>query len=190
MIAVHALLVDLDGTLVDTRDANYLAYAAALAEFGVTIDRASFERAAEGRNWRQFLPTMLPEGDAADAAAVAARKAVLYPAMVSGTALNEPLAALLCAMQTHCKTALVTTASATNAHAVLAHHNIGGLFDEIITGNDVTVHKPDPEAYALAGARLGVLPAECVAFEDSDIGVAAATRFGARCVRVTFPLSL
>jgi HAD superfamily hydrolase (TIGR01509 family) len=46
------------------------------------------------------------------------------------------------------------------------------------------VHKPDPAAYLLALARLGVPAGACVAFEDSDVGVASARAAGVRVVRV------
>jgi HAD superfamily hydrolase (TIGR01509 family) len=181
----RALLVDLDGTLVDTRTANFSAYAAALAEAGVAVDRASWDRVAEGRNWRQFLPGLLA-GTGVDPASVAARKASLYPRYLSETRLNERLAALVRTVRTRCATGLVSTASAASARAVLRHHDIESLFDIVITGSDVVRHKPAPDAYLLASTRLRVSPAECLVFEDSDIGVAAAAAFGARCRRICF----
>lgn len=184
MFNIAALLFDLDGTLVDTRASNYAAYAAALAEVGVAIGEAEFSQLAEGRNWRDFLPGMLG-GASAQAPAVAARKAELYPGLIAQARPNSALVALARAARGHVPIALVTTASAANAGAVLAGHGLAGLFDLVISGDDVVRHKPDPEPYVLAAARLGVSPGDCVAFEDSDVGAASATAAGVAVIRVS-----
>lgn len=182
---VAALLFDLDGTLADTAAANHAAYAQALAEVGVLVEPAAFQEAAHGRNWRQFLPELLRgAGVEADPAAVARRKQELYPEAVRGVRLNAPLLALAAAVRGPMRTALVTTASGANARALLERHALTLLFDVVITGDEVERHKPAPDAYLLAAARLGVTPGECLAFEDSDIGVASAEAAGVPVVRV------
>jgi len=178
-----ALLVDLDGTLVDTADANYAAYSAALREVGVSVERDAFERASHGKNWKSFLPTLLDGVDAAPAA-VAWRKAELYPSFFHLTRLNQAVKRLLVMSRGVWRTALVTTASRRNAEAILQFHGLRDLFDEIVTGDDALRHKPDPEAYRLAAKRLGVAPDLCIAVEDSDVGVASASAFGAAVLRV------
>ncbi len=188
-MTIAALLVDLDGTLVDTSRANYEAYAAALRTAGVTVTRAAFDEVAAGRNWRQFLPGLLAaHGSEADPAAIAALKTELYPGKLGFSLVNTPLVALIAAGRPGWKTALVTTASGPNAAAVLAHHRLEDLFDLVVTGSDVSRHKPDPEAYVAAAAKLGSSPDQCLIVEDSDIGVAAAAAFGAPCLRVSFPM--
>ncbi len=187
MNPINGLLVDMDGTLVDTATANYEAYAAALRAGGVSVAREAFDEVALGRNWRQFLPALLgAAGSDADPAAVAAHKAEIYPSKIPLTLVNKALVALLRTGRPRWRTALVTTASSPNVTAVLRYHQLEDLFDTIVTGSEVTRHKPDPEAYHLAAARLNLSPAECLVVEDSDIGVASAAAFGARCLRISF----
>jgi HAD superfamily hydrolase (TIGR01509 family) len=187
MTGTRALLVDLDGTLVDTASANYLAYAEALGEVGVSISREAFDRVAFGRNWRQFLPALLADRAGVEPAAVAARKVALYPGKIEHTRVNEALVSLLASLRPTWRTALVTTASAANAGAILHHYELHALFDTIVTGSDVARHKPNPEAYVLAAERLGVAAADCLIVEDSEIGLASARAFGAPCLMVAFP---
>lgn len=185
MTRIRALLVDFDGTLADTAAANHAAYARALGEVGVAAPRAGFDRLAHGRNWRQFLPEMLAvAGVQADPSAVARRKTELYPSCFGSIVLNEALLSLLRLHQNTCRLALVTTASAANVLAVLDYFQLRSIFDVIVTGDEVQRHKPAPDAYHLAAARLGCASTECLVIEDSDIGVAAGRAFGAQVLRV------
>ena len=187
MTPLRALLVDFDGTLADTAAANYRAYATALAEVEVTVDRETFDRVAFGRNWRQFLPALLATASSpADPAEVAQRKVELYPLFFGEVQINTALLRLIELNRPACRIALVTTASARNVRGMLRHFGIEDRFDLIITGEDVVNHKPDPEAYVLAARQLDVQPDECLVFEDSEIGLASARRFGAASIQVVF----
>ena len=60
----------------------------------------------------------------------------------------------------------------------------GGLFDVIVSGDDVENSKPDPESYLQAATLLGVDPGRCIAIEDSRPGVASAVSAGAVTIGV------
>lgn len=192
MSGARGLLVDLDGTLADTAAANYGSYSAALAEAGVDVDRAGFDAVAQGRNWRQFLPELLAaSGSGAEPVAIARRKAEIYHSRMGEVVVNQMLAALIASVRESpsWRTALVTTASAANAGLILGHYDLARLFDTIVTGDDVRRHKPDPEAYNLAAARLGLRPEDCVILEDSAIGVAAGLAFGGAVLQFIPPVA-
>jgi len=182
---IAALLVDLDGTLADTEALNVEAYAAALAEAGHAIAPDRLRVVIQGRSWRDFLPGLVgPEGDPA---AIAARKRAIYTERVHAAAMNASLVALLRRHHGRCRTGLVTTAARASTLRYLARPELDGLFDCVVTGDDVTRHKPDPEAYRRAADILGVAPASCLVFEDSPAGLLAARRFGARTITVLHP---
>jgi beta-phosphoglucomutase-like phosphatase (HAD superfamily) len=63
-------------------------------------------------------------------------------------------------------------------------------FSAIVAGDQVTHSKPNPEIYLLAAERLGVSPTDCVAVEDSPVGVTAASRAGMFTIGVPLLLSL
>ncbi len=79
--------------------------------------------------------------------------------------------------------ALVTMAYAPLAREVVAAAG-AGTFRVVVTGDQVSRGKPDPEAYVVAATRLGVSPGRCVAVEDSPAGIAAAEGAGARVIGV------
>jgi beta-phosphoglucomutase-like phosphatase (HAD superfamily) len=64
------------------------------------------------------------------------------------------------------------------------------LFDVVVTGEDVSRPKPDPEAYLQAAGLLGVEPGDCIAIEDSVPGLASATAAGAVVIGVPAHLEL
>ena len=54
----------------------------------------------------------------------------------------------------------------------------GPFIDALVTGNDVTRGKPDPQVFLVAAQRLGVPPANCAVIEDAPVGIAAANTAG------------
>jgi HAD superfamily hydrolase (TIGR01509 family) len=78
--------------------------------------------------------------------------------------------------------ALVTGSQRPFTEAVLA--STGFSFPVVVTADDVTRTKPDPEPYLLASKRLGAAPANSVALEDSPNGVASATAAGCRVIAI------
>lgn len=182
----HAYLVDFDGTLADTSNANFLAYSVALHEVGIYFGREYFDKAAFGKNWRQFLPVILNEhGSTADPSAIAARKVELYREAAGNVSFNEALIFLLKNRGPSVKAALVTSASSANVEAVFCgRRDLRDIFSVIVTGDDVTRHKPDPQGYVIAAERLGVPARNCIVFEDSDIGIMAGQAFGGHVLRI------
>jgi HAD superfamily hydrolase (TIGR01509 family) len=61
-------------------------------------------------------------------------------------------------------------------------------FDVLVGAEDYERGKPAPDAFLIAAARLGVAPKDCLAFEDTAIGVQAATAAGMISVRVSSPM--
>lgn len=185
---IKAFLFDLDGTLADTTIVNSKAYATALAEVGIHVDVIQLAQIISGKNWRQFLPEILETACVkADPSAIAQRKSSIYACMIGDVLINTPLIMLLKSFRPQIKTALVTTASGANARAIMDCHGLRNLFDVVVTGDEVSHHKPDPEAYILATEQLSLSPSECLAFEDSEIGLASARAAGISVVRIAFP---
>ena len=175
--SLGALLFDLDGTLVDTREANFEAYRGAFAQSGHELTREQFE-ATWGRDSRDFIPDLLPGIDAPAVDAIRAAKSRLYGDQLHRTVANEALVAFLRLVAPHHPTALVSTAKSGNGTQLLEAHDLDGLFDVVVWGDQVSRSKPDPEGYRQAVARLGVDPSSCLAFEDSATGRAAALAAG------------
>lgn len=81
--------------------------------------------------------------------------------------------------------AVATNAETANVQFVLEGLGLRPYFQVVVDGQDSDRPKPDPDVYFKAAARLGVPPAECIIFEDSETGVTAARATGARVVGLT-----
>lgn len=80
--------------------------------------------------------------------------------------------------------AIASSAVGDSIDEILRRVGLRECFELIVDGSMVKVGKPDPEAYLITAARLGVSPSRCVVFEDSNVGVVAAKRAGMFCVAV------
>jgi len=60
-------------------------------------------------------------------------------------------------------------------------------FDIFVCAGDYKKSKPDPEAFLLAAARLGVAPEDCLVFEDTEMGIQAAKAAGMASVKIPLP---
>ena len=180
---IKGFFFDLDGTLVDTHQANYQAYKKALADFDVLIDFEDF-KATIGYQAQNFLPRLAPNLSGDDYQAIARNKAEYYKELMHLTELNEGLVRFLELMSADHMLALVTTAKPANAQAVLEHHGLTHYFQHVITSADVAESKPSPEAYILALKKTGLEPNEVIAFEDSPAGQQSAEAAGISVVLI------
>lgn len=83
--------------------------------------------------------------------------------------------------------AIASSAVGDEIDEILRRLGIRDAFELIVDGAQVAHAKPDPEAYLVTAAKLGVAPERCIVFEDSYVGVLAAKRAGAYCVAVRNP---
>jgi sugar-phosphatase len=76
----------------------------------------------------------------------------------------------------------VSGAARADIELVLGAAGLAGLVATVVSAEDVSAGKPDPEGYLRAAAAVGVEAGEAVVVEDSEAGVQAAKAAGMRCV--------
>lgn len=80
--------------------------------------------------------------------------------------------------------AVASAAIAKNVTFLVSTLGLRDYFREVLTANEITHPKPDPEIYMKTAAKLGVSPSTCAVFEDSFVGIEAAKCAGMKCVAV------
>ena len=119
-------MVDLDGTLVHTLNANFSAYNKALKEVGFSITKRYFAQHCDGRSYKDFLPEVLGQ-DRFLIETVHKRKNEIYAGCMQEVQLNLHLISILRAIRPDYYLALVTTASRENVNHILAHFSLSSL---------------------------------------------------------------
>ena len=172
------IIVDLDGTLFDTKDINYRAYRDAVSAYGYTIDYQYYCDFCNGRHYLDFLP-QITTNDRGILSEMHNAKKEAYRKYLSYAKPNVHLINLIRLARIEYKTALVTTASAANCFDILDTFGLNNMFDLVLTREDIKCSKPDPEGFIKAMRHFDAAPEETVVFEDSDVGIEAAQKSGA-----------
>ncbi|MBO7262191.1 MAG: HAD-IA family hydrolase [Alistipes sp.] len=179
MANIKLILLDFDGTLVDTRRANACAYIETLSEVGITLTEKEYLDKYYGVRCIEFM-RMLGFEDSSKIAELRQRKVKLYPKYFDTVKLNTELWGWCCMMRKMgAKVWIVSTGHADNIRNVMRYLNLEDGIDGIITGDDVEHSKPAPDPFLEAMRRESVTPAETIIFEDSAVGIEAARRTGA-----------
>lgn len=182
---IKGFFFDLDGTLVDTHEANYHAYREAIKDVrDVEPGEELKQRIVKGESSKQFLPGIIEDLSDEEVAQINDKKKEIYPNYLHHSTLNEYLSNFLSQLSEHYQTVLVTTAKRDNALAVIRHHGIEGLFSDMIFGEDVSQMKPAPDAYLLALEKTGLSADEVIVFEDSASGLKAAEAAGIKAIHI------
>ncbi len=183
---IRAMFFDLDGTLLDTRRANFAAYRVALSSVGEEFTPEQFKE-SWGKDARDFLPDLYPELSLNQVGEVCELKAKIYGEFFEETTINLGLLDVIrTSKAAGIRTGLVTTAKKRSLKPLLEFHRILEIFDVIVSGDDVSQGKPDPEPYLKALSLTGCQSSNAVAFEDSEAGILSAERAGINTIRIMF----
>lgn len=181
----QAVLLDLDGTLVDTEGIWWAAESEVFADLGHVLDDAHREVVVGGPMSRSLGHLMTVTGTTATLAELTAAINTRFEELIArGAPLMPGARRLLTELTAHgIPTALVSASHRRTIDAML--RSLGPEhFAFSVAGDEVTRTKPDPEPYLTAAARLGADPAACVVVEDTLTGVASAEAAGCRVIAV------
>lgn len=182
---IKLILLDFDGTLATTEEANMRAYALALKEEGIELNLAEYKRHYFGMRCPEFLRALGITNEE-DMDRIRRRKIELYPTLFDSVHLNEPLWNFAQDFRANGgKVWIVSTGQRDNITNAMRYLGIEDKVDGIITSLDVSEPKPSPEAFLKAMEIEGVTPAETLIFEDSFVGLQAAEASGAPYFKVT-----
>ncbi|OBW95299.1 HAD family hydrolase [Gallibacterium salpingitidis] len=167
---------DLDGTLYDTTVVNFNSYVVAMQKYGFSpsIDYQYFKTFCNGRNYKVFLPEIIEKISIGDMERIHREKLNIYKQYLHYSKRNNHLFHILQSIKNEYITAIATTASRHNTLDILEKFGDIELFDFIITKEDVSNTKPDPECYILAMNIAAATPENTLIFEDSEVGLNAA----------------
>ncbi|WP_194842442.1 HAD family phosphatase [Endozoicomonas sp. OPT23] len=184
---LQAIIFDMDGLIFDTEKYHRACWQEAGKSFGYGIDDTFLKQCASltGQNTLRLLKDTFGEQCPAEALHLHKRKLFNQKIGLATIELKPGFAELFSWLRAQpVKLGLVTS-----SRQQTVHHNFVGMdaldaFNTIVTGEQVTNSKPDPEPYSRACRLLGVDPAKVMVFEDSNNGALSAIRAGCKAVMV------
>jgi HAD superfamily hydrolase (TIGR01509 family) len=178
----RAYLFDCDGTIADSMPLHYIAWKKALGEWGCAFDEELFYSWG-GKPVEVIIATLNERNSLSmPIEAVALRKESLYYELLPQL---KPIAEVLEHIEAEYGRIPFAVVSGSSRESVVSSLTTLGLldkFDTIVAAEDYQNPKPAPDAFL----KLGVAPKDCLVFEDTALGIQAATAAGMATVMVPF----
>jgi HAD superfamily hydrolase (TIGR01509 family) len=179
------VVFDMDGLMVDSEPMHELANDRYFARLGTTLDE-SLREEMMGRRVRDLAEATAGRLGRSPDDVFAEREAVFWELFEQSGVKAMPGLDQAIAMLAGAGLPLAVATSGTRAYVdqVLDRLGIRDAFAVVVSGEEVTAGKPDPEIYLRAAELLGADPADCVALEDTFHGVAAARAAGMHAIAI------
>jgi beta-phosphoglucomutase len=179
---VQAVVFDFNGTLSDDEPVLARVYQELFAELGHPLTVDEYYEHLAGHTDEDMFNRWL--GESSDE--LIRERVRRYNDLVSdGSTVSEDVRAAVRWAAERMPVAVVSAALSDEIEPVLRSSGLRDLFTVVLSQDDVSRGKPDPQPYLLAAKRLGLPPSELLVFEDTDVGVASAKAAGAHVVGLT-----
>jgi beta-phosphoglucomutase-like phosphatase (HAD superfamily) len=193
-LAFNGVLFDLDGTLIDTMPLHYEAYRRTFLEMNLSLTPEAFYGNVGGTGLETIPRFLAGRAAPCSVAEIHDRKKRQLALLLDEVELTVlPAGLLLPLLRGRVPMAVATSGARPGVERMLSRVGWLEMFQAVVTAEDVRNGKPAPEVYLEAARLIGVPAGECLAFEDTDDGVASARAAGAAVVDVrsmtTFPTS-
>jgi beta-phosphoglucomutase len=183
-----AVVFDFNGTISDDEPLLAELFVQIFGELGIEVTEERYYGEFAGYSDPEIVERILSEAgrhDPAVARGLLDRRAELYLARAgAGETVHPEVAACVREIAERVPVAVASGAVRVEVEAVLEGSGLRSLLAAVVTADDVTQGKPDPEGYLIALDRLGVPGSDALSFEDTHFGVMAAVAAGMRCVGV------
>jgi HAD superfamily hydrolase (TIGR01509 family) len=187
---IKAIFWDNDGVLVDTERLYFQATQEIMAAAGAPLTEADYRefflRQGTGA-WHLLEDRGVPAGEIARLRQ--ARNDRYTDLLRSGACAIDGVAGTLASLHGQYVMGVVTSSRKDHFDVIHERCDLLRYFDFVLTSADFPRVKPHPDPYLMAVDRSGVSPGECIAIEDSERGLQAATAAGVRCIVIPTPLT-
>ncbi|WP_336288872.1 beta-phosphoglucomutase family hydrolase [Aeromonas dhakensis] len=179
-----ALIFDMDGTLVDSMPRHLDAWEATSAEFGLPFDRAQLNEYG-GIPTRKIVAILAEQhGLSIDVEAFTRRKVALYMEHIQQVSVFPAMWELVRRCHGKVPMGIGTGSPRNQAESILKSTGLDAYIQVVVSADDVINHKPHPDTFLQVAEQLGANPANCLVFEDTQIGLQAGRAAGMETVLV------
>ncbi len=182
----RAIIFDCDGTLADTMPNHFEAWLSTMNRYGIEMDEDEFYAMGgwPTRSVAQHLLDRTPPSTPVTPDQITIEKEAEFELSLARVQPINPVVEVARRHHGQLPMAVASGGLRRIVDAILMHIGIQDLFNTIVTCEDVTRHKPEPDIFLEAARRLGIEPGECIVYEDTDPGVQAAYAAGMQVIDV------
>lgn len=182
--AYAALIFDCDGTLADTLPVHFRAWQAVFKQYEAVLSKDWYHDRT-GLTASEFIQAFNQTfGYTLDEQIVDAERQQHFANLIDQVQEVQAVAAIARANYGKVPMAVASNGQRSVVESTIEAIRLRPLFETIVTLNDVQLGKPAPDLFLLAAERMGVVPQDCIVYEDSDLGLEAARQAGMRWVDV------
>jgi beta-phosphoglucomutase family hydrolase len=188
---IKAVLFDMDGVIAETEQVHIEAEKQTMLKYGVQITEEELHRYT-GTTAKQTFTELIAKYkiDTTFQKIFNEKEKIMFKLLEKDADPVKGVIELLHKLkEEHVKLAVASSSHRRLVQYVLRKLEITELFDSIITAEDVSRGKPDPEIFLKSAKMLKMSPAECLVVEDAELGVEAAKSAGMKCLGYKNPHS-
>jgi beta-phosphoglucomutase-like phosphatase (HAD superfamily) len=181
----HGLIFDCDGTLADTMPIHFRAWQTMLTRHGIPFTEKRFYELG-GMPTSRIIRLLSEETGVAvhDVDAMVHEKESHFLSFLHDVRRIDSVVSIAELHRGQLPIAVASGGYRDVVRQTLSHIGILDWFPAIVCAEDTPRHKPEPDVFLEAARRIGLPATKCVVFEDTDIGLEAAHRAGAKAVDV------
>lgn len=183
-MSIQGLIFDCDGTLADTMPFHWQAWQTVIQRHRLHFPEDRFYSLGGVPSRDIVLMLAREQGMHLDHHAVAREKEAAYLPFLASVQPIDVVVSIARENAGKLPMAVASGGSKRVIEQVLQHLGIRHLFQAVVTNEDVVRQKPAPDIFLEAARRIGVAPAHCRAFEDTDLGLTAIRAAGMEAVDV------
>jgi len=183
-VQYEAIIFDCDGTLANSMPAHYVAWVTTLERYGLEFSEDLFYETGGWSTLKVAKHLLDLQGHDGDAEAIAEEKEDEFEKHLD---VILPIEQTIEVVKVHfdkIPLAVATGGIPRVCHGILDNLGLRNYFQTIVTALDIEHPKPAPDTYLEAARRLGVNPANCLAYEDTDPGIESARQAGMSTIDV------
>lgn len=182
----QAFIFDMDGTLIASTQADYLAWKQVFAQHGRNLSFADYEPLLGMKSAVVVREKLLLHGDAFDKAMTDKIRFFEEVVKRDGIQVYDGVYELLQSIKdAGFQCALATSSRRPKTEMLLTTLGLSVFFDVVVTGDMIENSKPAPDIYLFAAKQLNIPTSKCIVLEDAVAGVASAKAAGMCCIAVT-----
>lgn len=180
---MKAVIFDRDGVILDSESINVNSAVEAFKKLGIAMKEEEKDWIV-GRHPDDYKNLFLEKYDFSSEEFRNIQEKIYYELLESAPLIDEAILLIKQLYELKTPLALTTSSGLESTLQVLKSADLENIFSVIVTYEDYKERKPNSESYEITAKKLDLHPEDCVAIEDSSVGVEAAKNAGMKCIAI------